>query len=389
MKKILIFSIAYYPHHVSGAEAAVKEITDRISDIEFHMITLRFQKEDLQEEKIGNVHAYRVGNGSYVGKMLFPLLAALKARSLQKKHQFDALWALMTYMLLPTVLAKMFGVRAPYILTLQDGDPYKKVFGRLRIVPFLPLIDKGFREAKIIQVISQYLAKWPRRRGYKGDIVLVHNGANPKNLSDDYPKEEAKALAKELGKKEGDIFLLNAARLVHQKGHDTVIRALALLPDNVKFLLIGGGEDEEMLRALAKEKGVESRVVFVGQLSRDEVPKYRNKTVADIFVGPSRSEGLGNSFLSAMAARLPVITTQEGGLAEFVFDEKRNPEKPTTAWAVDKDSPEQIAEAVKDILANSQKVEKVTARAREMVMKEYNWDVIAKEMREKVFFKVS
>ena len=41
MKRILIFSLSYYPHNVSGAEAAIKEITDRVNDIEFHMVTLR------------------------------------------------------------------------------------------------------------------------------------------------------------------------------------------------------------------------------------------------------------------------------------------------------------------------------------------------------------
>ncbi len=104
MKKILIFSLAYYPRHVSGAEAAVKEITDRISDIEFHMVTLRFDSADAREEKLGNVMVHRVGSSSYLSKILFPFGAALNARRLHKKHSFDALWAMMTYMLLPVVL---------------------------------------------------------------------------------------------------------------------------------------------------------------------------------------------------------------------------------------------------------------------------------------------
>jgi len=62
MKRVLIFSLAYYPH-VGGAEVALKEITDRISDIEFHLITLNFGGEK-REEKIGNVFVHRVGNGS-------------------------------------------------------------------------------------------------------------------------------------------------------------------------------------------------------------------------------------------------------------------------------------------------------------------------------------
>ncbi len=70
MKRILIFSLAYYPH-VGGAEVALKEITDRISDIEFHMITLNFGGEP-REEKIGNIFVHRVGNSaSYLSKILF------------------------------------------------------------------------------------------------------------------------------------------------------------------------------------------------------------------------------------------------------------------------------------------------------------------------------
>lgn len=384
MKKVLIFSLAYYPRYVSGAEAAIKEITDRISDIEFHLVTLRFEENDPREEKIGNVQVYRVGkSGSYISKTFFPITAALKGGSLHQKLHFDAVWAMMTYMLLPTMLLRVLGVRLPHILTLQDGDPYEKVFGRARITPFLPLLDWGFRSARVIQAISTYLAGWPRRRGYEGAVELIYNGANPKDLKDAVSKEEVDALKRKLNKKPGEIYIGNTARLVHQKGFDTTMRAIPLLPENVTFLVVGGGEDEEKLKALAKELGIENRVIFTGHVDRNDVTKYRR--VLDIFVGPSRSEGLGNAFLSAMASRLPVIATQEGGIAEFLFDEKRNPDKPTTGWAVDKESPEQIVTAVREILSNSEKVKKVAETARATVVKKFDWDTIAKEMRSRVF----
>ncbi|OGD67267.1 hypothetical protein A2442_00650 [Candidatus Campbellbacteria bacterium RIFOXYC2_FULL_35_25] len=388
MKKILIFSLAYYPNNVSGAEGAIKEITDRIdsSDIEFHMVTLLSDKSLPKNEKIGNVNIHRVGFGSvYLSKILFPALAALKAKKLHKQYKFDAIWAMMTYMLWPVVLLHFWGVSIPHILTLQDGDPYEKVFERWFIRPFTPLLDYGFRKASVIQVISSYLGEWPARRGYKGDIVKIFNGANPKNMNPDYLQEEVEEIKKQLGKNPGDIYLMNAARLVYQKGHDDVIRALLLLPDNVHFVLIGGGPDEKMLKDLVEEKKLGNRVKFIGKLDREDVPKYRNTTIADIFVGPSRSEGLGNSFLSAMAARLPVISTREGGIAEFLFDKKHNPDKEPTGWVVDKDNSEQIAEAVKDVLANPGKTKEIVERARDMVFVKFNWDVIAKEMREKVF----
>jgi glycosyltransferase involved in cell wall biosynthesis len=94
---------------------------------------------------------------------------------------------------------------------------------------------------------------------------------------------------------------------------------------------------------------------------------------------------MGNSFIEAMAAGLPVIATQEGGIADFLFDAKRNPDKPTTGWAVDKDSPKQITEAVKKILENQEITKKVVENARKLAFEKYDWDLIAHNMREKVF----
>lgn len=403
MKRILIFSLAYYPNNVSGAEAAIKEITDRIdpSDIEFHMVTLRFNSELPRVEKLGNVLIHRVGlttkNPTFedlgklpldLNKPFYQFLASWKAFFLHHRYRYDAIWSMMAHSAgVPAAIFKIVHPRVKYVLTLQEGDPTEYIEKIMR--PVWPLFKRAFTKADVVQSISNYLSDWAKRRGVEQDkIHLIYNGANPKNLYPEYSQEEVDELKKKLGKKAGDIYLLNAARLVHQKANDDVIKALALLPENVYFLLIGAGPDEEMLRQLASEKGVADRVKFIGQLERYDVPKYRNRTIADIFVCPSRSEGLGNSFLSAMAARLPVIATQEGGLSEFIFDEKRNPDRPTTAWAVDKDSPEQIARAVKDILADPEKVKTITETSRKMVLEKYNWDIIAKEMRNKVFNKV-
>ena len=384
-KKILIFSLAYYPHYVSGAEAAIKEITDRISEdeYEFHLVTHLFEKNAPRVEKIGNVTVYRVGfGGGRVSKILFVPLSALKARALHKKLHFTGMWAMMTYMLMPVTLARLIGVRIPYALTLQDGDPYEKVFERPGIKPFLPLIDKGFRDASVIQVISEYLGTWPKKRGYKGEVVMIRNGANPNNF-EQLPIEQLEEVKRSIGKKAGDVYLFIAARLEYQKGIDAIVRSLTLLPHEVKFLIAGGGSEEVMLKNLVTELGLDERVSFLGSLNREDVPKYRNTVVSDIFVHPSRSEGLGNSVLSAMAGRLPVIATQVGGLADFIFTETSG--RPATAWAVEPDSPEQIAAVVKDIIANPGKVKERTDNARAMVEREYRWEQIAIDMESMVF----
>ena len=63
MKKILIFSLNYYPRFIGGAEVAIKEITNRIpsEDIEFHVMTLRMDTNLPKEERIGNTIVHRIG----------------------------------------------------------------------------------------------------------------------------------------------------------------------------------------------------------------------------------------------------------------------------------------------------------------------------------------
>lgn len=389
MKRVLIFSLAYYPSHVSGAETAIKDTTDRISpdDIEFHLITHQYEKDAPRKEQIDNVTVYRVGAGSaYVSKMLYIPLSALKAIRLHRKFRFDGLWAMMTYMVLPVALMRILGTRIPYVLSLQDGDPYERVFGRWFIRPFVPILRYGFQKATVIQVISKYLATWPPKLGYTGPIEIIYDGANPDSIHPKASPEEVAALRKTFVTDEKDIILMNTARLVHQKGADTTIRALPLLPEHIRLVLVGDGPEREKLEALVRELGLQNRVVFTGHVDRTVVSTYR--LAADIFVGPSRSEGLGHAFLSAMACRLPVVTTQVGGIADFLFDAKHNPGKGTTGWAVDVDNPEHIAEAVKEILAHPEETKEVVERSRKMVEEKYDWDTIAKDMREKVFKRV-
>ncbi|MHB8710410.1 MAG: glycosyltransferase family 4 protein [Minisyncoccota bacterium] len=369
MKRILIFSLAYYPH-VGGAEIAIKEITDRIPDIEFHMLTLNFGGEAMQE-KIGNVFVHRIGNGaSYFSKILFIPRAAYAARGLHSVHRFEAFWAMMTYMLFPVVVVRLLGVRIPYLLTLQDGDPFNRVFRRWYILPFRPLLSFGFRHATAVQTISAYLAGWARRAGVVEQIKIIPNGTDTRRFAEAEPVN--------ISKKAGEVILVSTSRLVHKNALDDVIRSLSSLP-HVRFVNYGFGPDKHALEVLARSLGVADRVALMPHPGIPELPPYLK--AADIFIRPSRSEGMGNSFIEAMAAGLPVIATQEGGIADFLFDAKRNPDKGTTGWAVDKDSPEQIALAVKDILAHPEQVARVKATAKALVLEKYDWNLIAAQMR--------
>lgn len=397
MKKILIFSLAYYPKHIGGAEVAIKEVTDRISpaEYEFHMITNRYDSTLPKVEQVGNVLVHRIGIVTkhpkmedlrkwplHLNKGLFQFLAYLKARSLHKRYGYGGIWGMMAHAAgVPTALFKGAFPDVKYALTLQEGDPPEYIEKKMYV--FGALFKRAFTKADIVQVISMFLSKWARANGCIGRIEVIPNGVNTLHFSQVYSERELKEIRESVGKKSKDVYLVTTSRLVKKNAVDDVIAALPLLPPHVKFLVFGTGPEETVLRELAKEKHVADRVIFWGQLDHAIMPLYLK--VCDIFIRPSRSEGMGNSFVEAFAAELPVIATQEGGIADFLFDERRNPNKPTTGWAVDANSPEQIAEAVRDILGKPEKVKEVLKTAKTLAESRYDWDSIAADMRVKVF----
>ncbi len=387
MKKILIFSLAYFPRPVGGAEIAVKEITARIPDIEFHVLTHRFDATLPREEKMGNVRVHRIGDGtSYIAKIFFVVRAAFAARRLHTEHQFDAAWAMMSYMSLPLILLRLIGVHLPYALSLQEGDPFEHVFKRPHIRIFAPLLRAGFKNATVTQTISTFLAGWAKQAGFPGEPIVIPNGVDTDAFARAYPEPVINEIKDRLGKRMGDVFVVTTSRLVHKNALDVCIDAMRKLPPNVHFIILGTGPLEKELRLQTTNYELQSRVHFLGHIEHDELPRYLK--ACDIFLRPSRSEGMGNSFVEAMTAGLPVIATQEGGLSDLIFDTKQNPEMPKTAWVVKKDSAEDIERAVRDIMDRAEIVRGVTATARQMVVEKFDWNLVARDMREKVFAKV-
>lgn len=361
MKKILIFSMAYYPH-VGGAEVAIKEITDRVDDIEFHMVTLRFSSDEAAQEKIGNVLVYRIGSGARLwNKFFYQLQAAVVAKRMHKTHRYNGVWAIMAHSAgVPAALFSLLRPEVPFALTLQEGDPPEQI--ERTMLPLWPLFVQAFTRARVIQVISTFLGDWARRRGYLGPLEIIPNGVDAMRFAGEKVPHK-------------DVVLITSSRLVHKNAVDDIIRALPLLPQDVRLRVLGVGPDEAMLRRLARELGVLERVEFVGFVDNAHLPQELHK--ADVFVRPSRSEGMGISFIEAFAARLPVVATQEGGLRDYITE--------AVAWPVPKNSPESIAAAVRAIQADPQNTARVVVNALRLVQDAYAWDRIARRMRERVF----
>lgn len=400
-KRILFFSLTYHPF-IGGAEVAIKETTDRISSEEysFDMITLRFDSALPKFERVGNIDVFRIGftrPGAQIqdfkkfplvlNKYLYPFWALAAAIALHRRKPYDAVCSVMTsYASFAPLFFKYLYPSVPYVVRSDDGDPIEYL--KKRVGVFMPLFTRVFTKADFAIAASSYLERFVCSMGFIGSLTVVPNGVDAALFSKKYPSIELDALAHALEKKENEIFIISTSRLVKKNGFEDLIQALPLLPEDVTLLVAGEGPDEQKLRTLADKLGVKKRVRFLGFVGRADIPKYLR--VADIFARPSLSEGFGISFIEAMVVGIPVIATQEGGIADFLFDAKRNPDKETTGWAVDKNSPGQIAEAVKDILAHPEQVARVKETAKRMSIEKYDWNLIAGQMQaafDKVFAK--
>jgi len=394
-KKILILSLSYYPKYVGGAEVAIREITDRLPDVEFHMVTLRFDTSLPEVEQIGNVLVYRIGIARnnpmledlkkwplHVNKYLYQIMAYVKAHKLHLQHSYDGLWAMMAHATgAPMALFNFSHPKIPFVLTLQEGDDLAHVEQLAR--PVWPLFKRAFTRATVVQTISTYLAQWARRMGSECPVFVIPNGVDVA-LFEKKPEEDALIeVRKKCGMREGDILLITTSRLVKKNAIDDVLRALSELPEHVRFLVVGDGPERQNLLDLACECGVGSRVTFVGTVRYTEIPLYLH--ASDVFIRPSRTEGMGNSFIEAMAVGIPVIATQEGGLRDFIFGTVQNPDKPTTAWVVPKDDSRAIAQAVLRILDEPHAVLKVVKNAKEYIKGTYEWNTVAERMDREIF----
>lgn len=174
-------------------------------------------------------------------------------------------------------------------------------------------------------------------------------------------------------------LLLTVARLVPHKGQDVALRSVAALGTEfpaLRYLLVGTGADEHRLRNLARELGVEGRVIFAGALSDDEIAEAY--ATATVYVGLSRLdrginvEGFGISFIEAGSSGVSSVAGDSGGVRSAVRDGETGVIVPPT-------DVEAVTAALGALLRDPPRREAMGRAARAAVESHYNWDRVARE----------
>lgn len=368
-KSVLIFSTAYFPL-VGGAEVAMKEITDRLPEWDFSLICARIRPGLPDVERVGNVTVYRTGFGKPIDKYLLPIFGVWRALHIEPRGGFQLIWSLMaSYGGFAALSYTWVRPKTKMLLTLQEGDPlehYAKRVGGFRLMH-----ERIFSRANAIQSISRFLADWAKRMGATCEPEVVPNGVDIDRFTARISSDERAHLRAEWGIKEGETILVTTSRLSKKNGINDLILSLRDLPKEFHVVIAGTGEDEAMLRGLVDQHGLGERVRFLG--AQPHTALVATLQASDIFIRASLSEGLGNSFLEAMASGLPIVGTPVGGIPDFLEDGQ-------TGVFCQPSDPPSIAKAVLRIQTEPGLADRLKKQGEALVRASYSWDGIASRM---------
>lgn len=156
-------------------------------------------------------------------------------------------------------------------------------------------------------------------------------------------KIDKRAYKLEIGVPDNGVLILSIGEMIERKNHEVIIRALAKVQNkNVYFAICGKGPLRDYLEQLADEMGVGNRVIFLG--FRKDIPELCN--TADISAFPSRIEGLGLAGIEAMAAGVPLVSSNVHGILDYVIDGK-------TGYACAPDDVDGFARAISSLADNA------------------------------------
>jgi glycogen(starch) synthase len=200
-------------------------------------------------------------------------------------------------------------------------------------------------------------------------IDVIYNGVEAERFEFDWSDADRGAHRAKFAKPDEKIVIF-VGRFVREKGIQVLLNSacsiLAREP-NTKFLIVGGGHRERFER-FTEWMGLRERVLFTGfQANRALQQLYR---VADVAVFPSLYEPFGIVALEAMAAGVPVVASDAGGLREVVLHDQTG----TLSFAGDSAS---LAWAVLRVLQDPDRAAELAQKAHQRLGTDFNWSSIA------------
>lgn len=248
-----------------------------------------------------------------------------------------------------------------------------------------PPLEKSLRgDVSQFIAVSKGLYRELQDDGIAEDrLSVIPNGIYPENYlkSDDLNNDDLNNddcnLRRELGISKDAGVMLSVGRLMPVKGHSYLLSAFSKLlqrsgysnaEQNLYLVLVGDGPEAEKLRQQAEDLSIAEYVVFTGY--RKDVPDFLQ--MADLFVLPSLMEGMPIILLEAMAAGLPILASDVGGISEVVIDGE-------SAMLIPSADDEALADSLENLWKSPELRQQLGTQARITVMEKYHFNRVVEE----------
>lgn len=357
--KIVILSAFYEPQITGGAEKMVKEVVERLGKKhDITMVTGLFDPKVERVEQREDFKIIRVGIGhKQIDKILYPILAALKTKSLNPQIAHAIMES---YAGGALVLVKYLAPKAKRILTLQSGDlDDKSKQNQTGIRFFWKTIHTS---PDRITAISSFLVARVESLGFPTEkITITPNGLDFSEVDESISYVSGR--------------VVNMGRLSWEKGQDYLLRAwpkVAKLVPDAKLYIYGEGKEEVKLREIMIKEEIGDSVYIKKMMPHPEFMRELKK--AEVFVAPSLAEGLGNVFFEAQACGVPPIGTRVGGIPDIIEDG-------VNGLLIEPKNSEQIAEAIIKLLTDKKLRERLAQKGLETSAK-FEWGIIMEKIEE-------
>lgn len=249
----------------------------------------------------------------------------------------------------------------PYVVSLRGGDvPGFQPYDLARMHRLTGwLIRFLWQRAGAVVPNSDGLAALAKAFEPRLGYPIIPNGADTDLFS---PRTGGRA--------PGPVRLFFHGRVVFQKGLDTLLAGLGQISPDIPWELhiAGDGPQRPELEAQAATLGIADRVMFRGWMRRPELSRVLRDM--DLYVFPSRDEGMPNAVLEAMASGLPVVATRIAGSEELVVPE-------VTGLLTAPESASELARAISRLIGDTQTREAMGRAGRQRVLDEYSWASVA------------
>jgi glycosyltransferase involved in cell wall biosynthesis len=242
---------------------------------------------------------------------------------------------------------------------------YKRRLGRILLPAW------GDCVIAISQSVAEHLERDFKVPAQK--IHVVNNAVDMVEIDEAYSKHDAKDAKASFGFKEDDFVVGSISRLVSDKGHEYLIRAIDHLEKdfpNLKLLIVGDGPYRFQLRKLVRELGLEDQVLFTGNVK----DVTRPLAALDLFALPATwREGFGLSIVEAMTCRKPVIVSNIWALNTLIQNQ-------VTGILIEPKQVKPLANAIADLIRNPDKRKNIGEDSRKMVREHFNIGRMANEI---------